>query len=334
MPNIVEYTSKSDLTPSDRGINTAAEAARVYQYTANKIGHDISKGLHDIGDAVEKHQAIMETSEAYKSGTDFEINAIKDYEAQSALPENRGNPYFGDRFMAEVSERLDQWGNSVRTDHAKQIVATLKASIRNKIFNHVAAGQAEMDVAHVDDNITGVMGNLASGLAIDPSERNLRQSLGTADNAIQGMTATISDVGMRERASMEYKHRFMSELVVARYENGVANSIRNQIAETGGETSPALEQYKKDIEKQVGFEYLSPAEQTRVSKLGDQAVSQGQELYNSRHATAKAQMVAEGQAAYAQIHNETTKLAIAGQGPTPELIESVQAFSQDRKSVV
>lgn len=328
MPNIATYESKSDLTPSDKGINAAADAARVYQYTANQIGHDISKGLHDIGDAVEKHQAVMETSELYKTGTDAERNAENLWQEWSAQPENRGTPHAGDRFMAEVVDpMLEQWGASVRTDHAKQIAVTLRANIRNKLFNKISADQADMEAAHVEDNHTSTRNNLGAGLITDPSGTNYRRTIGTMATANEAMTATISDVGMRERALTEYNKADFAALTVQRYE-GVATSITNQIAETGGDTSPALEQLGKDIKEQLGFEYLSPAQQTAVTKIGEQAVSRGQELFNSRNATAKSKLIAEGNAAYAEIHHEITRLAIAGQGPTPELIESAQAFSR------
>lgn len=328
MPNIIEYTSRSGITPSDKGISAAENAAVMYQRTANKISGDISRTFNDIADKVERHMAIMETSELYKTGTELELNLQKLYEEESSRPENRGDPTFGDRFLAErVNPLLDQWGEGASTNHGKQLATSLKAGIRSKIFNHVAAGQAQMDAANVDDSVTQTGSNLAAGLALDPSEANLHRTIGTMDAAIDGMTAAISDVGMRERAKTEYQHKFLSELVMHRYTVGVGQAITNQIAETGGETSPALEQLNKDIENKLGFEYLSPKEQEAVRELGERAVSRGQELFNSRNATAKSKMTEEGKAAYAQIHSQITALALNGQGPTPDLIESAQQFA-------
>lgn len=323
MPNIVEYTNKEDLTPSDKGIQAATEAAHVY---AN-VGREVGSSLKAIGDQVENHMAIMETSELYKTGTELKLNLQTRYEKESALPENRNNPHFGDQFMAEATPLLDQWGSGAKTDHGKQLAATLKAGIRNEIFNHVAAGQSEMDAAHVQDNATQTMNSLGSGLITDPSESNLTKTIGTAKDAIQGMTMAIPDVSTRESVASELTARYVPQLVVARY-GGVAESIKNQIAETGSDTSPALEQLNKDVAAQLGFQYLSPEIQTRVSKLGDEAVRQGQELFNSKNATAKSKMTEEGHAAYAELHTIVTGLALAGQGPTPELIDQVQAYSQ------
>lgn len=328
MPNIIEYSSKSGITPSDKGINAAEQAAVVYQRTGNKISGDIERTFNKIEDKVERHEAIMETSELYKTGTELEINLQKRYEEESALPENRNSPYFGDRFMSEISPLLDEWGAGAKTDHGKQLANSLKASIRNKIFNHVAAGQAEMDAANVDDSVTQTGSNLASGLVLDPSEQNLRTSLGTMEAAINGMTAMISDVGMRERAATEYKHRFNSELVMHRYTAGIGQAITNQIAETGGETSPALEQLNKDIEGKVGFEHLSAREQEAVRDLGEKAVTKGQQLFNSRNATAKAQMVESGNAAFAQIYGDISKTIREGHEPTPDQIDAVDRFTQ------
>jgi hypothetical protein len=107
--------------------------------------------------------AIMETSELYKTGTELKLNLQTRYEKESALPENRNNPHFGDRFMAEVGPSSTNGAKGAQTDHGKQLAATLKASIRNEIFNHVAAGQSEMDAAHVDDNLTQTMNGLGPG---------------------------------------------------------------------------------------------------------------------------------------------------------------------------
>jgi hypothetical protein len=63
--------------------------------------------------------AIMETSELYKTGTELKMNLQTRYEKESALPENRNDPHFGDRFMAEVGPQLDQWGKR-RKDRSRQ----------------------------------------------------------------------------------------------------------------------------------------------------------------------------------------------------------------------
>lgn len=328
MPNIVTYTSKSNITPSDKGIQAAEQAARHYGKVGNEIGHDIGGALNKVADAVERHMSIMETSELYKTGTELKLNLQKRYEQESALPENRNDPHFGDRFMAEVGPTLEEWGNGASTDHGKQLAATLKAGIRNELFNHVASGQAEMDAAHVEDNLIQTGNMLGSGLITDPSEINLHRTIGTMENTIQGMTAAIPDVAMREREASQMRARFLPNLVATRY-NGVAESIKNQIAETGAETSPALEQLNKDVAAQLGFQYLSPEMQTRVTKLGQDAVSQGQTLFNSRHETAKSQAVEAGKARYAELHNIATQLAMAGQGPTPELVTAIQDYSKN-----
>ncbi len=325
MPNIVEYDSKSGITPSDKGINAAVDAARHFARVGDSIGRDVSRGLNKIGDAVENHMAVMEGSELYKTGTEFELNAEKRWLEYSA--ENRGNPHAGDQFMAEIAPQLDQWGSGVNTDRGKQLAATLKANIRNKLFNRIAADQAEMDYAHVDDNHTQTKNTLSAQLVIDPSEANFRRTLGTMRAANESMTGTIPDVSMREQAFTHYNKQDYSDLAVARYV-GVAQNIKNQIADTGADTSPALEQLNKDIKDQLGFEYLSPEQQTQVSALGERAVAQGQELYNSKNATAKAKVIEEGKAAYAELHNTITNRALAGQGPTPEDVTAIQQFSR------
>lgn len=326
MPNIIEYTSKSGLTPSDKGINAAVDAAVMFQRTGQKISSDIERTFNKISDRVERHMAIMETSELYKTGTELRMNLEKRYEEESALPENRTDPTFGDRFMAEVGPLLDQWGEGAGTDHGKQLAATLKAGIRNQLFNHVAAGQAEMDSAHVQDNIQQTGNMLGSGLITDPSASNLTGSIATMKASVDAMTMTIPDVRIREDVRSQMLDRYLPQLVLTRY-NGVAEAIKNQIAETGGETSPALEQLNKDIAAQVGFQYLTPETQSRLTKLGEQAVSQGQELFNSRNATAKAQAVEAGNAAYAEIHSAITAQSLKGEGPTPDQVAAIQQFS-------
>lgn len=323
MPNILEYAATGEITPSDKGIQGAEQAARVYAQAGREIGRDIT----DIGDQIERHMAVMETSELYKTGTELKMNLQQRYNQESALPENRNDPHFGDRFMAEIAPQLDQWGNGADTDHGKMLATTLKAGIRNEIFNHVAAGQSEMDAAHVQDNGVQTMNTLGSGLITDPSAGNLDRTLGTAKDAIQGMTMSIPDVGTREQVASELTARYLPQLVTARYQ-GVAESIKNQIAETGAETSPALQQLDKDVAAQLGFQYLSPETQEKITTLGAEAVRQGQELYSSKAATAKAQLTDAGKADYAKLHNVITNLALNGQGPTPELIDAAQDYAR------
>jgi hypothetical protein len=271
--------------------------------------------------------AVMETSELYKTGTELRLNLQQKYDAESALPENRNDPHFGDRFMAEAAPLLDQWGGSASTDHGKQLAATLKAGIRNEIFNHVVAGQSEMDSAHVIDNGTQTMNSLGAGLITDPSEPNLNRTLGTAKDAIDGMTMSIPDVGTRERVATQLRNQYYPQLVMSRYA-GVGESVKNQIAATGDETSPALEQLNKDIAGQLGFQYLDPAQQARLPEIRDEAVRQGQELFKSKQATIKAETTEKGKSAYAEIHNAITALALKGQGPTPDLIETIGKYAQ------
>ncbi len=327
MPNIVEYTSKSEITPSDKGINAAQDAGRLYGRVGDQIGRDINRGVQKVADAVERHMAIMEASELYKTGTELKQNLQTRYEKESALPENRNDPHFGERFMAEVGPLLDEWGKGVSTDHGKQLAITLGAGIRNEIFNHVAAGQSEMDAAHVQDNLTQTVNSLGSGLITDPSAINLSRTIGTAKDAIQGMTMAIPDVRMREQVASELTARYLPQLVIARY-RGVAESIKNQIAENGGETSPARQQLDKDVAAQLGFQYISPENQEKITELGAEAVHAGQELYRSKQATIKSQTVEAGKTAFAQIHNIVTELALEGKPPTPDVVNAIHNFSQ------
>ncbi len=323
MPNIIEYNATGEINPSDKGIQAAEQAARVYGNT----GEDIGRSVRKIGDQVEQHMAVMETSELYKTGTELKQNLQKRYEQESTLPENRNDPHFGDRFMAEVGPQLDQWGSGVNTDHGKMLATTLKANIRNEIFNHVAAGQSEMDAAHVEDNLTQTMNTLGAGLIIDPSRISLDRTLGAAKDAVQGMTMSIPNVGIRERVASELLARYLPQLVMSSFQ-GKAESAKNQIADTGGATSPAAEQLGKDVAAQVGFQYLSPEAQVRVSTLQDEAVKQGQQLYKSRVDSAKSQVVEQGKAAFAEIHNKAMEYQIAGLPMPPELVQVAQDYAR------
>lgn len=277
MPNIIEYASQSDINPSDKGIQAADNAGR----RLGQYGDEIGRTFKQFGHMVEDHMAVMETSELYKTGTELRINLQQKYAEESALPQNRNDPHFGDRFMAEVGPQLDKWGSHALTDHGQQLAATLKANIRNEIFNHVASGQSAMDTAHVIDNGNQTINSLGSGLLLDPSEANLSRTLGTAKDAIQGMTMAIPDVETRERVASELTSQAAPQLVIARY-RGVAESIKNQVAETGDAAkAPAYDQLGKDIAGQVGFQYLKPEQQQQLVALRDEAVRQGQELYRT-----------------------------------------------------
>lgn len=318
----MEYSATAELTPSDKGIQAAEVAGR----RLGQFGQQIDSSLKSIGDKIENHMAVMETSELYKTGTELKLNLQQKYEKEAALPENRNDPHFGDRFMSEVGPMLDQWGSGAQTDHGKQLAATLKASIRNEIFNHVTAGQMEMDSAHVFDNAKETGNLLGSGLITDPSEINLNRSLGTMKDTIDGMTMAIPDVGTRERVAEELREQYMPNLVIARY-RGIGQSITNQIAATGGETSPAAEQMDKDIATQVGFQYLKPEQQVALSEIKEEAIRRGQELYKAKNETAKSQLVEQGKSDYSQIYTVMTQQILSGKPPTPELVDTIGRYA-------
>ena len=110
MPNIQEYTATGEITPSDKGIQTAEMAGRRIGMFYHQIGESIEGAAHSI----EQHMAVMETSELYKTGTELKQNLQDSYDTQSALPENRSDPHFKDRFMATVGPQIDKWASGDR----------------------------------------------------------------------------------------------------------------------------------------------------------------------------------------------------------------------------
>jgi hypothetical protein len=324
VPNIVQYDATANLEPSDRGIQGAEVAGR-------RIGlfyHQLASDVKDVGDAVQQHMSVMESSELYKTGTEMQLNLRKKYEEESALPDNRNDPHFGDRFMAEVQPLIQKWQSGASTDHGKMLAATLGNDIYKETFNYVHAGQSEMDSAHVLENAKQTGNSLGAGLIVDPSEGNLTRSIGTMNDAVDGMTMSIPDVATREGIATKLKGEYLPQLVISRY-RGVAESIRNQVGDSGDETkSPALAQLNKDIDSQVGFQYISPEQQAALPELRDEAVRQGKELFKSKDETAKAQQTAEGKQAFANIHTVLTQLALNGQGPTPDVLDAISKYSQ------
>src|SRR5690349_17156860 len=134
--------------------------------------HQIGESIEGAAHSIEQHMAVMETSELYKTGTELKQNLQDSYDTQSALPENRNDPHFKDRFMAMVGPQIDKWASGASTDHGKLLAAEMGANIRNEIFHHATAGQMEMDSAHVIDNGRQTMSTLGAGLITDPSEPN------------------------------------------------------------------------------------------------------------------------------------------------------------------
>jgi hypothetical protein len=327
VPNIVEYNAQSNLEPTDRGIQAAEIAGR-------RIGlfyHQLADDVKGVADAVQQHMSVMESSELYKTGTQMQLNLRQRYEAESALPENRNDPHFGDRFMAEVQPIIEKWQGGASTDHGKMLASTLGNDIYKETFNYVHAGQSEMDTAHVVDNAKQTGNTLGAGLITDPSEGNLNRSIGTMNDAVDGMTMTIPDVSTRERVATELKGEYLPNLVIARY-RGVAESIKNQVAETGDETkSPAKDQLDKDIANQVGFQYLSPEQQSALTTLRDEAVRQGKELFNTADAAQRKKDSDDFDAAILPI--ETSLFQDNGAGGvtmavTPQALEAVQRAAQ------
>lgn len=279
MPNIAEYTATGDVTPSDKGIQ-AAEAAgrRLGQY-----GHELEGDVKEVTNAVEDHMAVMESAELYKTGTMLRLGLQQRYDTESADPQNRNDPHFGDRFLAEHQTEIDGWGQGVRTQRGKAIAAELTAGIRNDIFNHVAAGQAASDSANVDQSYRTTLGLEGAGIMKDPS--SYRASIGRIQTAIQGVTMAIRSPEERARKAAEMEGEATGQLTSAFY-TGTMESIKNQVAQTDNPAaSTANAQLDKDLKEQTGFQFLTPEQQQKIPALRDEAIRQGHELYKAGNAT-------------------------------------------------
>lgn len=325
-PNIREYESTSDLTPSDKGIQAAQDAARMYARTGEEIGRDIGGGIRAIGNAVEKHMTFMETSELYKTAPQIELSLKQRYDQLSALPENRANPHFSEIFLGqEVDPILEQWHVSVSTPQGKELAMRLKADMRNSITRHAYAGQSAMDTEHSIQNLDEGLNSLKADVAYDPSEANYNTVMGKADNMIQAATALIPDVEKREETALYYSKRGREELTAARYE-GALQAVTNQVRDTNSaDGSPAYAQIMDDIKNKLGHEYM---DLSGLPKQLEQAVTRGQQLYSADHETAKSALVTEGKAVYSDIHNAITNLALENKGPTPELVQAIQLYAR------
>lgn len=328
IPNIVEYTSKSEITPSDKGINAAADAAQVY----SRVGRSIGRSIERVTDMVDRHMAVMETSEAYKTSTEFQLNQQHKFDELSKLPENQGNPHFAEQFQAEYNQALDEWASHARTERGRQLVIELSAGMRRDMFRHTIAGQAAMDWSHVNQNFVQDMNMQGVALTDDPSPRNYNAVIGKVEARIDAAVNAINDPVDREAQRTQYRDQYLPALTMSRYRSA-ADAISKQImnSEHGmPEESPANEQFTKDVNANLGFEFLKPETQVAVKQMQTEAVARGQEMFRAKNATEKSKAVEEGNAEYAQLYSEATKLAIAGRGPTPELIDAVDAFSQRR----
>lgn len=329
MPNIVEYNAQSNLEPTDRGIQAAEVAGR-------RIGlfyHQLADDVKGVGDAVEQHMGVMETSELYKTGTELEFNLNQQFAQQSAESEKTGgyDPHFADRFMANVGPVIDKWASGASTDRGKQIAAEMGAQIRTNVFRRAAAGQAAMDLSHFQTNDLQTINHLSASLIDDPSESNYEQVVGTVEGLAREGVSHISDVEIRESAYTQRIKDFLPELTIARY-RGMALAAKNQIGEMGDETqSKALAAFDDATTKKEGFDNLSPTQQTAVLELRDEAVRQGKELFNTADAAQRKKDSDDFDAAILPI--ETSLFQDNGAGGvtmavTPQALEAVQRAAQ------
>jgi hypothetical protein len=328
MPNITQYDSTSGITPSDKGIEGAELAGR----RIGQFYHQLGDTVKSVGDAVENHVAVMETSEVFKTSADVEYNIRKQWEQQSAVPENRNNPHFGDLFMAQVvSPILDQWGQGVSTDRGKLLVAERKAEIRNNIFRDVAAGQSAMDFAHYQDNKLSFLNTLSAQLIDNPTQQGFTNAQALWQQFLTENTAHIPDPEMREHAMASDLQEGNTQLALARY-RGANEASTKQIGETGDPTkSPAYSQTEDDIAKRFGFQYLSPELQQAVIREHDEAVQRGKELFNTADAAQRKKDSDDFDAALLPI--ETSLFQNNGAGGvtmavTPQALEAVQRAAQ------
>lgn len=327
MPNIVQYDSTAEITPSDRGIQAAEVAGR----RLGMYGHELAQQVNEIGDKIEQHMAVMETSQLYKTNSDFVINAINGYDEATKDPANRSNPHFGDQFMASITPTLDQWVSSAKTDRGKLLASTLAAEARQTIFRHVAAGQAAQDVTQYQENKTGYLNNLSAQLVDDPSPKSFANAQALWHQWVIDNTAHISNPEDRERLMREDEETGNTQLTLARYKS-TALAITKQIGATGDDSkAPAKAQGEDDVAKKVGFEFLDPTQQAAVSGWIQEATPEGHRQYDSMQASQKQAQLKDVDQALSDV--EKNMYIDNGHGgvtvnPSPTLLERLNQIQE------
>jgi hypothetical protein len=334
LPNIPVYTSTGTITPSDKGINAATDAARHYARVGDSIGRDVNRGVQKVADAVERHMTLMESSELLKTNTELKINVLRQYKEQSDLPENRANPHFGDTFYeGVVKPAYEAWGNSVGTPQAKDLAMRLKAAGLNDVFGHIAAGQADIDYTRTLQNHDQNIALIGASFENDVTERAAAVAISHAADDRNVMLSSVSDVGKREELRRQFEASDSERIIVDFYKHRAA-AVKLQVAQTGDETqSPAYAATEETLASQFGFEHLGRVESpgTKIRDMMDQAVAQGKELFRAKDATLRRNQDEAVQGAV--LEAETSMFKSNGAGgvtvvSTPDLLDAMQRIAQ------
>lgn len=283
MSNIVQYDSTANLTPSDKGIQTAEIAGR----RLGQFGQELAQNITQTTDAIQRHMEVMETSEIYKSSTEFEYNAQQGMDADSAKHE--GDPHWFDTYRTGTLEPLlDQWKSGATTDRGKLLAASRAAEMRANLYRRGAGIQSAMDWAHFQTNDMSTLNHLRAQIYDNPTQEGYDTVVGTWTDYANESASHISDPEKREEARVDTIRRGLPELTLSWYKAKALAGV-NQIAETGDPTkAPALDDLDKNIAAKTGFDNLGD-HQDEVMGLRAQAEREGMEKFRTKDAAQRRQ---------------------------------------------
>jgi len=217
MANIREYSAPQDLglTPSDRGIDATAAAARrigtfynqtadLYGQEGNEVGstiRDVGGVIIDVQKAAQKRETDQQISHGSAAGTaaaanldaawNLTVNGGKDADGNVIPPADPNNPSIRAKFMQEhVEPAIDKLKEGFTTEEGQQFAERFTESMREHFSVKTAADISALAGVAAKKNAVTTVNNLASTVRSDPSSVDF--ALKTLDHTTDAMAGSAT----------------------------------------------------------------------------------------------------------------------------------------------
>lgn len=285
-PNIIEYSSTGEITPSDKGIQAAELAGR----RLGLYGHELAEDVKGVQDALQQHLGLIEVSHIAKNFSDGEAVLADSWSQLTSDPNLKNRPDLASTFMREkVEPFIEQMQGLAGTEVGKQYALATGDRIRQQFWRETAGDQATINGHVVSQNADRVGNNATVSVARDPSQINYdaqaKNIHSTADYMSSLMPERPGEAGRREEWRENYIATHMHDLNVSRYQS-MAAAVTQDVAQTGDASkSAAYDEAKKiyagDTEAQ---NWVKGPEWVELGRQLDEAVNRGREQYNAADA--------------------------------------------------
>lgn len=178
MPNIRENNAPEGLglTPTDRGVEATAAAARrvgsSYREIADAysdIGSRVGSTIRDVGDIAVKYEDHREISAGAKTFAEMQSNLTQQWN-DTIKNSDPNDPAVAKKFLEETVEpSLEKWQGGFNTENSQRFAEQKSEGLRTELFHKTAADMSTLAGIAVKDNLHKSTVAMTNTAISDPS---------------------------------------------------------------------------------------------------------------------------------------------------------------------